>query len=107
MEDKVKPVNEDESRENVLNTISEIQEILQQEKEKLLSGEISPKLSLMLCIDDDTRYIERGFASSAIMFQFITSMVSEYPQLKDALINLWNDLTPQQQPVMPINPELN
>lgn len=107
MEDKIKPVNEDESRENVLNTISEIQEILQQEKEKLLSGEISTKLSLMIYIDDDTRYIERGFASSAVMFQFITSMISEYPQLKDALINLWNDLIPQQQPVMPINPELN
>lgn len=107
MEDKVKPVNEDESRENVLNTISEIQEILHQEKEKLLSGEISPKLSLMIYIDDDTRYIERGFASSAVMFQFITSMISEYPQLKDALINLWDDLIPQQQPVMPINPELN
>lgn len=107
MEDKVKPVNEDESRENVLNTISEIQEFLQQEKEKLLSGEISTQLSLMIYIDDDTRYIERGFASPAVMFQFITSMVSEYPQLKDALINLWDDSIPQQQPVMPINPELN
>lgn len=107
MEDKVKPVNEDESRENVLNTISEIQEFLQQEKEKLLSGEISTKLSLMLCIDDDTRYLERGFASPSVMFQFITSMVSEYPQLKDALINLWDDSIPQQQPAMLINPELN
>lgn len=107
MEDKVKPVNEDESRENVLNTISEIQEFLQQEKEKLLSGEISTKLSLMLCIDDDTRYLERGFASPSVMFQFITSMVSEYPQLKDALINLWDDSIPQEQPAMPINPELN
>lgn len=107
MEDKVKPVNEDESRENVLNTISEIQEFLQQEKEKLLSGEISTKLSLMLCIDDDTRYLEKGFASPSVMFQFITSMVSEYPQLKDALINLWDDSIPQQQPAMPINPELN
>lgn len=101
-------ISENELRKQVLNTISEIQQALQREKELLLAGEISPKISLLICINDDNKYNEMGFAAPAVMFQFIISMISEYPELKNALINLWDDLIPQQKiPVMQINHELN